>query len=1096
MGVLLPILLLVAYELPDLGQIPAPEAPRASRIERALATIRTGEGPEVDAAVRDLALCGETALPAIVRRLGEAPAGERLLLLAAASPMARAAPLLEQARVDAHPAVRAWATGAPRDPHPPLRDLAERYLDLLAVVEQRAYDKADDDLKPLADPLGRRPESLEVQRRRMKDKDLAAVLRDERMAAARRFARAGAVALARGEMRADLSDPVFVAFTALLREDEDVPYFACVALVKAGAAAAPALEELLDRGSHDPPGRIVRLLCAVRPDGGRGLYDAFAIRRPDAQLALVEIAPDVLEGAQLVDLLESAALEPDESVRTAALDALLELPAPAGRAPAKALLDPQRYGAAEYKRATELLARCGDLEPLELFATLPPAPPGPGPAAGARGAGRGAAGSDEAGEDPAAVEDEGGEAPPRDGEERQAVDPQRLSNLRAAAQTALRGARGDAVEEMGLRLLGAESAGVRTLGIDLVRDGETLLARAREEPADDLARAAVLRLLALHTDTADAAVGILHARGLEVGTPVLQRLLAAGRIDLVVALAAREDAALRILANQPSIDRVHEAALLAIHDGAPAARRRDALAAVVALGTEEARRRCEADTDLALEVLRQRAEWGLPCPFPFPLKRFLEGADGTRLRLLAGAAEGLPSVEPGLFFELFRAWGAVEGPGTEEGKAQERARLFDGVARTDDATSARLFFDLLVAGETRERTLVMGTLMVAAKHLAAEDLVRLLPLLRAQVREERPQSDARPPPPSELRDTLLRGGFNALAHARVEAALDDLCDVVIDPALQPAAFEWRSASCAPYYAIDALRGFPASAVEPAFRRALARAEEDGRLAACDPDDLDYLASVCRTGHRYEDEWWTRGRALYEVALALCDTIERLPGGDAAYGRMLALGGLNRFADAAGAARVAAARRRARGYTALDGYVTPEYLEARGRLYEALAAGDASAIFAAAESADDPFLWNLAAWYLRFLVPDTGLAARAGEAAVRGSAGLHRMYRDTLAAVRNLQGRPREALRLLDPSERTPARRPRPLGNLWHEAYFAEAYLRLGEETAARHALERAVRDRRALPTLRGDPAFARFEDVFRDAEESFFYDTLFAREWE
>ncbi len=1056
MGVLLPLLLLLAYELPDLAGIPAPEAPRASRIERALATIRTGEGSEVDVAVRDLALCGETALPAIVRRLGEAQAGERLLLLAAAAPMARAAPLLVQARDDPHPAVRAWATGAAREKDPPLREIAESYLDLCAVAEQRLYGRAEDDLKGLENPIRRREDSLEVRRRRFKDdKELNERLRGERDRAAMRFARAGAAALGRGELKPDPKDPVFVLFTGLLREEHDAAYFAAVALVKAGAAAAPALEQLLDRESQDPGriARLLRLLCAIRPDGGRGLYDAFPIRRPEAQQELVEIAPEVLEGEALVAFLEAAAVEADGSVRTAALDALLELPAPAGRTPAKALLDPQRYGPAEYRRAAELLARCGDLAPLELFATLPAAQPGP------------------------------------------SGDPQRISNLSAAARSALRGAPGDAVEAMGRRLLGAEAKGLRTLGIDLVREKETLLAFARAEPVDDLARAAVLRLLALHPDAAEAAVEVLHARGLEVGTPVLQLLVAARRIDLVVALAARERAALAILSNRPSIDAAHEQALLGIHDNAAPARRRDALGALVALGTEEARKRCESDPDLALEVLRQRAESGFRCPFPFPLKRFLEGADGPRLRLLAGVAEGLPSVEPGLFFEIFRAWGGVEGPGTEEGKAQERARLFDGIARTDDASSAKLFLDLLVAGETKEPMLAMGTLMAAAKHLAAEDLARLLPLLRRQVKEERPR-DGRRSPFSALRLVLLRGGFNALGHARVEAALDDLCDVVLDPTLQPAAVEWKKGeeSYAPYYAIDALRDFPASTVEPAFRRALARAEEQGRLAALDPGDLGSLAAICRQG--IGDEWWTRGRALHEVGLALSDTIERLPGGDAAYERMISLGGLNRYAEAAAEARRAAARRRARGYTAVDGFVTPEYLEARGQLYDGLAARDAKAIFSAAEAADDPFLWNLAAWYLRFLVEDAGLAARAGEAAVRKSAGLHRMYRDTLASVRNLEGRPREALRLLDPDDRVPARRPRILGNLWHEAFTAEAFLLLGDETAARHALDRAVRDRRALPQLRADPTFAGFPDVFRDADEDFFYDVLFEREWD
>ncbi|MFI5403794.1 MAG: hypothetical protein ACHQ1G_12725 [Planctomycetota bacterium] len=123
---LLPLLLAAGYGLPDLGQIPAPDTATQARIERALATIRSGDGAGVDAAVRDLALCGEVALPAIVQRLNEASGGERLLLLAAASPMARAAPLLEQARADPHPAVRAWAQGPPRDRGPALRVLAQR----------------------------------------------------------------------------------------------------------------------------------------------------------------------------------------------------------------------------------------------------------------------------------------------------------------------------------------------------------------------------------------------------------------------------------------------------------------------------------------------------------------------------------------------------------------------------------------------------------------------------------------------------------------------------------------------------------------------------------------------------------------------------------------------------------------------------------------------------------------------------------------------------------------------------------------------------------------------------------------------------------
>jgi hypothetical protein len=762
----------------------------------------------------------------------------------------------------------------------------------------------------------------------------------------------------------------------------------------------------------------------------------------------LDLAPDALEGQELQDLLERAALEEDTTVRTAALDALLELPAPAGRDQARTLLDPERYDAAEFKRAAELLARCGDLEPLAQFAALPSVPSGP------------------------------------------AGDSPRLSNLRSAAQTALRGARGEAVEAMGRRFLGSEGKGLRTLGIDLVTDKEILLAHARAEPAPELARAAVLRLLALHPDAAETALDLLRARGIPSDTPVLQLLVAARRIDLVVGLAATEDAALGALSNQATIDPRFEAQLLAIHDAAPGERR---LAALLPLGTEEVRRRFEASPEPALRVLRQRVDGGLRIPFPFPLRRFLAGADGLRLRSLSDVAEGVPSLEPGFFFDLYRAWGGVEGSGTEEGVTDERARLLDALSRTNDTASAKLIFEMLLAGEVKEPALVMGTLLVAAKLLAAADLARLLPLLREQVKEERPRNGTESPPWSRFRAEILRGGFNALGYAKVEAALDDLCDVVLDPALQAAAFDWREGeqSFAPYWAMDALRDFPIAVAEPAFRRALARAEADGRLAACDPRDLLDVVGLCRSGTG--KDWWTRGRGLYEVGVAICEAVERMPGSDdATYERTIALGALARYAEAAKAARADAARRRAAGFAATDGADTPGRMEARARLYDALAAKDAETLFAVAEAANDPFLWNLAARNLRFEVVDLALAARAGEAAVRGSGALWLPARDVLASVRNAEGRPAEALRLLDLHDRVPTERPR--GSLWHEAISAEAHLRLGEEAHARRALERAAEDRRILPHLRADPVFAPLADVLRDADERFFYEVLFARE--
>ncbi len=1080
---LLLILVAAGYELPDPGAFAPPDATRAARIEKALAIVRTGEGGNVDAAVRDLALCGETALPAIVKRLNEAGGGEKLLLLAAASPMAQGAALLEQARSDPHPAVRAWAQGPPHEREPALRDLAREYLDLLAAAEPRTYGDVATDLRPLRDGLGQRPATVETLRRRIQDSDVQNAVRKERERSATRFAVAGARALARGEIAPDLADAVFVAYVGLLREEDgNAAARATAAIVAKGEAAAPALEQLLDRENHDPR-KIARILCSVRPDGGRGLYADFERRLADVQSALLDIAPGVLEGADLLSLLEHAALLPDESVRTAALDALLELPPPAGRDPARSLLDPQRFRPSDFKRAAELLARCGELEQLAPFAALHedhgPARKEPG-----RGVGR----SGRRVEDGEGERDHGG---PPEVPAGPLGDAPQLSSLRAAAQTALRGATGPAVENMGKGFLGAEAKGLRTLGIDLVRDPATLLAYARSEPASDLARAAVLRLLSLDPGSAEAALDLLAARGIPADTPVLQILVACGRVDLLVGLGATSDVALHALANLPILDGAFEERLLALHDGAPALRKRTTLAALVPLGTEQARLRLEAAHDLALPILRQRADAGFRIPFAFPLARFLDGADGARLRLLADVAEASSDVEPGFFFALYRAWEGVEGSGTGEGVTYERARLLDSLSRTPDAASAKLLFDLLLKGETRDPKLARGTLMVAARLLDAKDLVRLLPLLREQVKEERPRSGTESPPWSGLRAALLRGGFNALGFARVEAALDDLCDILLDPTLQPAAFEWRrgAESWAPYWALDAMRDFPLSAVEPAFRRALERAEADGRLAACDPGDLLHLVAWCRTG--LGKDWWTRGRAAYEVSVALCEALERMPGSDdATFEKMLALGGLGRYAEAAAAARAEAARRRALGFDGLDGQETPESLDARARLYEALSTKDASALFAAAEAADDPFIWYLATRYLRFDVPDVELAARAGEAAVRGSAGLRRALRDGLASVRNLEGRPEEAIRLLDPHERVPAKRVP--GGLWHEALFAAAYLQRGDEWLARHALERAVRDRRLLPYLRADPAFARFADVFRDADDNHFYDVLFA----
>jgi hypothetical protein len=1039
------------YTLPDAGRFPAPDAPAKARLDRALRALQAEEGEAADRAVRDLALLGEVVLPAVARRLNEADAGERLLLLAAVSRMPRAQPLLVQARRDPHAAVRAWVAGPPPRARTDLRRLAGRYLDLLGVAEQKLRDEADEDLRRFEERLGLPEDTLEQQRRRMSDRKLAESVQKERDRVARLFARAGRAALRSGALAPDLSEPVFVAYLGLLREEGWTFYHAMTALVALGEKVAPALEQLLDRPHHDAR-KVIRLLSAVRPDGGRGLYARFDRHRPEVARALVVLAPNLLEHEALVALLERAALAEDGTVRAAALDGLLDLDAPAGREAARRLLDPALYGRTEFTRATRLVARCGDLELLEQYASV---------------------------------------EIPDDRSERA----KQLSRLRSTAMSALRGAEGPEVEALGARLLEAKTAEVRTLGIDLVRDPQALLAYARAEPQEDLVKTAVSRALGLHgAGVAREALALLRERGLATPHRVIQELKRTGSVALLLELAtgASEDerrAALRALGDLPRIDAQHERTLLDLHARAPDPLRKAALGALLPLGTDAVRRRYEEAGEEALARLYGRAEVGHPIPFAFPLRRYLAGATATRLQTLARIAEALPAPEPRFFFDLLQAWDALNagervGEGIDAGAAQQKVKLLDALARSSDRASARKLFDLLVTGKTKDPSLVLGTLKAAARLLPPEQLARLLPILREQVKGEHPLADRLPPPHNELRLRLLFGSINALAHARVEAALDDLCALVLDPQLHLPAFDWKHESFAWRAALQALRHFPASAVEPAFRRALAEAEADGRLAALHPARLFDAVGRCRQGR------W-RGRWLAEVAVALCEVLERLPWeGEVTYQRAIALGTLRRYAEAAAAAREGARRKRALGYTPEDGFYTPAFLEGRALIYEALAAGSVAQFRAALPRFEgDPFLLSLAAWNLRFDLPDLALAAQASEEAVRRSAGLFHTFRNTLASIRLAQGRPKEALDLLDPHRRLPVKREEQ--SMWFLLFRAQTHRMLGDDVSARHDLELAVaEDRRLLPYARSLPELAAFADVFREADAEFF-DELF-----
>ncbi|MHC4136206.1 MAG: hypothetical protein ACYS0K_14605 [Planctomycetota bacterium] len=1063
------LLLAGIYTLPDAGEIPAPEATQQARITKALRALRTSDWETGESAVRELALVGEVALPSIAKRLNKAEAGERLMLLAAVSHMPRGRPLLEQARGDPHAAVSAWASGPPPRRKTDLRQLANRYLDLLALAEEKLRDEADEDLKRVQErPRGEKESpTLEKQRRlleeqrrrliearheRMSDRALAESVQKQRDRVALRFAREGAVALRAGRLAPELTDPVFVVYLGLLREENFLPfYYATTAIVGLGERAVPALEELVTRPNHEAR-KVLRLLFAVRRDRGRGFYARFGRFRPEVERTMVVLAPTVLRDAELVGFLERAAADEDATVRSAALDGLLALEPPAGREVARCLFDPVRYGRTEFKRAALLMARAGDLDLLEQYAAVDI---------------------------------------PVDRSERS----KQLQRLRSATMTALRETEGEEIAALGERLLAAGTTQARTLGIDLLREPQRLLAVARTEEDERLVKTAVQRALQRGAPPREA-LAVLSTRGMSVPLGALQLLRKRGEFAVLVELAGNADhgrrAALLTLAALETLEEEHEAALLKLHAEAPDDDlKRAALAALLPLGTEAVRLRCEEDPREALPCLRGRATAGNAIAFRFPLRRFLASADADRLKTLARVAEALPEPEPGFYADLLEAWDALaEGErmttkGVDGGAAQQKALLIEALARSQDRTSAARLFDELVTGEQKEPSLILGTLKAAARLVPPEQLAHMLPLLRELVKGEYALVRKCPPPHSDLRARLLHGGINALAYARVEVALDDLCAFVLDPGLHEAAFEWRHQSFVPWASLQALRHFPQDKVAPAFRRALREAESDGRLAALHPDALFTAVTFCREGRE-------RGRRLNAVALALCEVLERLPWEqrEVTYERAMALGQLGRYAEAAAAARAGARRKRERGHTAADGFYTPAFLDGRALIWEKLATKDGQQLGAALPQLDgDPFLLNIAGWNLRFDLGNVALAARAQEQAVRRTAGMWHLARDTLAAIRLGQSRPALALDLLDPQRRLPVER-RPASR-WYQLFRAQAYRMLGNDLAAKHELETAVsEDRRLLPYARGLPEFQDFADVFRQVDEAFF-DGLF-----
>ncbi|MDH3591944.1 MAG: hypothetical protein OER88_08705, partial [Planctomycetota bacterium] len=1015
--------------------IPAPNAAVQARIEAALAALAAG-GEPAGVAVRELALVGEPALPAIVERLNAAGPAERLLLLSAARGMPRAAPLVERARTDPHPAVRAWAATPPPRERPGLRRLATRYLDLLAVAEVDLRRDAEVDQKDVPGRLGRPPESFLGVRNRLRDKRYASSVRRMRRDAATDFAIAGAEALRGGTLRPDLGDPVFLAYVGLLREEGIAFYYAIKSLVAVGEPLVPVCEELLKRENHDAA-KLVRVLFTVRSDGGLGVYDRFASFRPDVQRRLLRLSPRFLPRGDLVPFCERAALSDEETVRTVALDALLDRPAPAGLAPARKLLDASKYKSSDFMRAAKLLARAGEFDPLLAYLDVKPA------------------------------------------REDSTEPAQRLRSLRRAAMNALRAF---GTPELGRRLLASKERDLRIIGIDLIHDGAELLEHAKREEDPYLAGDAAVRGVGAQGGAGyEDAIRILDERKLRLGS-LINRLRRAGSVAGLIAIAGRDDPEARrrafgALADLEQIPVEHEAALLGLHDRWP-----EALEALLPLGTAEAERRFLAATEIqdVIGIARARAEQSLPLPFALPVREWMKDADADRLLSLTRIAESLPKPDPGLFRALLRAWDALpdgqqEAKGLDAGAAQQKILLLDALAYSKDETSAELLFDDLLEGRLKTPSLILGVLKAAARHVDESALAKVLPKLRAFVAEEHPIHDNVAPPYSATRADTLRGGIHALAYRRVAAALPFLTDTILDPELYGPAFDRRHESWVPWTALNALRLYPGAAVAREFRAGLARAGADGRLARLDPERLYGLLRQCREGRRY-------GRSLPEVGLALAEVLERLPfEADIEYQKMRNLATMRRHAAAARIARELADRRAGESFTAFDGFWTPDRLRRRAGLYEAIAAGDKAGLRRVVDGlGDDDIVLSLAAHHLCFSARDPDLAEDAAKRAVHATAGLYRHYRDLMGAVCIARGDAASALFWLDPSDTLSIKRN--ARSRRHLLYTAQARVLNGELTKAGFDLENGLAvDRRFLREAKTDPRLKDLAPVFERA---------------
>jgi hypothetical protein len=344
------LILLSLYALP--GELPAPSEAQGKRIERAIAGLR---GDQRERAVRELALIGRPALRAIVARLNEADAAERVLLLTATMRLPEGKTLVEQARKDPAPEVRAVADPPAPEPRS-LAQLAARYIDLLALTRNAKREDVTRPLYELEPRIARPKDHYDAMRAYLGDEEMDRAVQSEYETVSWQFARAGAAALRSGNLRPDLADPVFVAYLGLLYDEEVAASPAIEGVVAAGDAVAPALTRLLARKEHDPR-LLARLLVAVGKAGG--LYAAEAARRPELRFAQIEMASRAKPRSEAIAFLTAALDDPVARNRKGALAGLLALKANVGELPRT-----EEYGDDEWALALELRALAGDWDAL------------------------------------------------------------------------------------------------------------------------------------------------------------------------------------------------------------------------------------------------------------------------------------------------------------------------------------------------------------------------------------------------------------------------------------------------------------------------------------------------------------------------------------------------------------------------------------------------------------------------------------------------------------------------------------------------------------------------------------------------------------